>query len=268
MKFDRENRFENKTSPEKIPDKPEEIAVDEPENKKISSQEFNRELQVFRENKNSSLAKINEVRARIGLPENIDDLPYDVIQEETRLRDSYNKLDKGDYVDFEKLKNDENETDVVLKNNEERSLEKAAENNAEQKEEKSLEVGDEIYKDGVFYKIHDFTPEYDEGFGRQIYDGVRGDKQGTYRSFDEKEQRWVATEEKRVGGSADKQKGLDDKPKRSFRAVVVGGGMGGGKGGFSHFTEDVITRVTPELKEKILKMQKESGRTEGVVDHA
>ena len=160
----------------------------------------------------------------------------------------------------EKLEKNPDKKDGVVK--------KTIEKKAEKGEEKPLEVGDEIYKDGVFYKIHDFTPEYDEGFGRKVYAGTSGDKQGTYRHFDEKEHRWVATEEKRVGDNADKQKELDNKPNRNFRAVIVGGGIGGGKGGFSHLTENVVTRVTPELKAKILKMQKESGRKEGVVDHA
>jgi len=281
MKFEKETQFEKKISPEKIPNKSEEITVYRPENeKKISPLEFNTELQVFRENKNDSLARINEVREGIGLPKNVDDLPYEVVQAERQLKSLYNKLGKGDYVDFEKLKNDESETDVVLKNKEEqpevkkegkpseKTEKKTEENNTEKGEEKPLEIGDEIYKDGVFYKIHDFMPEYDEGFGRKVHAGTSGDKQGTYRHFDEKEHRWVATEEKRVGDSADKQKELDNKPNRNFRAVIVGGGISGGKGGFSHLTENVVTRVTPELKEKILKMQKESGRKEGVVDHA
>jgi hypothetical protein len=42
--------------------------------------------------------------------------------------------------------------------------------------------------------------------------------------------------------------------------MITSGGIGGGTGGTEYFTEDTVTRVTPELKEKILKMKKESGR--------
>ncbi len=183
---------------------------------------------------------------------NIEDIEYEEVEENKDKKISK----KPDMTSNSKPIEDKTDDKVEEKETIPKPVEKL--------EEKPLEVGDEVYKDGVFYKIHDFLPEYESEFGKANHHGKMADKQGSFRHFDEKEKRWVVTEEKRIGTNENKLNERDAKPHRQFRAVIVGGGMGGGKGAFEHFSEDRVTRVTPELKEKIKKMQKESGRTEGV----
>lgn len=206
-----------------------------------SKEEFSHLYNGFVFKKNEALQNINRVRNSLDIPES-DELPADIVLAENKLK-KIAEVSGIDYSQFEQAEiNSENSNET----------------------NKPLGIGDEVYKDGVFYKVHDFTPEYDKVDKRGIGDGY---EPGSFKSFDEKEQRYVIKEELRVGDVADKLKKNANKSKRSFRAVIVEGGMGGGKGGFAHFTEDEVTRVTPELKEKIKKMQKESGRTEGVADH-
>jgi hypothetical protein len=151
-------------------------------------------------------------------------------------------------VNYEEVgKNDELKTSKQPDETEKIKPEDEIEKSAEQTEEKPLEPGDEVYKDGVIYKIHDFTPEYDE---KPTAEGH------SYTHFDEKEHRYVTSEEKKVGDVADAERKEKEKPHRHFRAVITGPGGGG----LSYFTEDQVTRVTPELRKKIEKMKKESGR--------
>ncbi len=121
----------------------------------------------------------------------------------------------------------------------------------EKLEEKPLEPGDEVYRNGVFYKIHDFMPDYEKDLhGDYLNKKMLGQID---RGMSESEWTLKTKQERTKAGTM---------PGRQFRAVITEGGFGGGKGGLEHFTEDQITRVTPELKEKILKMKKESGRGE------
>ena len=173
MPFEREALPIKENALEKNPNKNEEIVAETPEiEEPLSPVEFNQELQSFHENKEDLLGELNEVRSEIGIPEKTDDMPVELVQAEKHLKTLYDKLGKGDYVDFEKLKNDEDATDVALVNKVEKPADiepiNKAEKPVEQEQlsqkseittvektgERKLEPGDEVYSDGNFYKIY------------------------------------------------------------------------------------------------------------------
>lgn len=177
----------------------------------------------------------------------------------TNTENKIKKLNEeaGEYVPFEEIKNEEKNLDNLEKLPEEK-VEQKIENKDEVVEstetlkEKPLEIGDEVYKDGIFYKVHDFEPEYNI------------EMQNDY--LDKKNNNQIKPGESQWEWEARRKKELDAegiKAPRKMRLVITEGGVGGEKGAFEeNLDESQITRVTPELREKILKMKKESGRGE------
>ncbi|MFA6514066.1 MAG: hypothetical protein WCT50_02095 [Patescibacteria group bacterium] len=260
MNPEHQNPFEKKTNPEVMPGQNEAVVENAPEvAEQIKPSVFNQELEKFRENKNDSLAEINKERESIGIPENNSDLPYEVTQAEEQLKTLYNKLGNGNYVDFEKLKNDESITRVELEKGEKPPLANAEENGSEKGENKKLEPGDEVYSKGSFYKIYDIhmptaeeererwdrgklkrDQEFKEKAGRLPY------REGSDRFFKEGE---LFEEKKR--NEFNKEAGP------IIRAQIKGGGD------FIELDDRNIIKIeTPEQREKIVKMQKEEDENE------
>lgn len=213
---------------------------------------------------NSSPEEVNLIKNRLNA---LESQKQQVIQEGKRKIEGTDiKTTDVGYTPFEEVKEIENVEKIddskISQRPDITNNIKPVENSVspEEAEEKPLEQGDEVYRNGVFYKIHDFLPENEPDFYSTNHMGNSMDKPGSFRHFDKKTQSYVVTEEKRIGPHENALNERDSKPHRYFRAVITEGGFGGGKGGYEHFTEDQVTRVTPELKAKILKMKRESGR--------
>ncbi len=199
----------------------------------------------------TQLEKLNGSNEEIMKRTEEVDSNIELVKTDTENQIKKLNTEDGEYVPYEEVKNEEKN----LNNNIEKPVEKA-ENKEEVVEstetlkEKSLEIGDEVYKDGIFYKVHDFEPEYNI------------EMQNDY--LDKKNNNQIKPGESQWEWEARRKKELDTegiKAPRKMRLVITEGGVGGGKGAFEeNLDESQITRVTPALKEKILKMKKESGR--------
>jgi hypothetical protein len=214
----------------------------------LTKEELHKDYVSFWTKKEAAVAKINEVRTELGLPPT-NELPVEIVEEQKHLVQEVESTGIS-YVTFEEQEKQATSSEVEPKKDEE-DPDAVKPEKKEEKEEKPLEIGDEVYKDGVFYKIHDFLPEYDY----ELHDDYLKQKVPGKEGMSEWE--WMAKKKQELA-----KQGI--KPPRRFRAAITSGGWGGGKGAFEHFEESDVTRVTPELKKKIKEMKTETGREEGV----
>jgi hypothetical protein len=200
---------------------------------KMTTAEFSVETEKFNKKKETSIKKINEIRAKLGLPET-NESSAEIIEAKRKLEHKAKESGISD-TSFENPDKKENE--------------------------KLLEVGDEIFHEGIIYKVYGFDTkssieEPSRGTADQINAG-KG-KTGEYRiDFDANLVPIPGSERVQRDKDLISQEWKDElkTPHREFTAIAMNGPD---KGRTRRFTEDTVTKLTEENKQNIKNIMSSS----------